>query len=68
MNAAMRAAFTCMGFSAKASRGLTDDQGIDSIEELVLLTDNDVTTLCKTIRHPGGMAAEGDQIKVHRCQ
>jgi hypothetical protein len=31
-----------------------DDQGIDSLEEIVLLKDKEITTPCKIIWWPGG--------------
>ena len=52
--AAMRGAFTRIRFSVEAAARIVDDQQIDSLEELRLLTDNEVENLCKTIRRPGG--------------
>ena len=34
---------------------ITDTQGIDFTEELVILTDGDIKNLCKVIRRPGGI-------------
>ena len=33
---------------------IQDNQGMGSLEELCLLTDDDVETLCKVTCHPGG--------------
>ena len=51
---AIRDAYGRLGFAADAAVILTDVQGIDSIDELVLLTDAEVGNLCKVARHPGG--------------
>ena len=38
----------------EAATFIQDDQGMGSLEELCLQTDNNVKTLCKVIHHPGG--------------
>ena len=53
-NVAMRSAFQRLGFSIEAATRITDTQGIDSVEELQLLTDSDVENLCKALKRPGG--------------
>ena len=54
---AIRAALVRLGFSASASTSITDQQDIDSIEELRILTDMDTESLCKVLRRPGGLIA-----------
>ena len=51
---AMRAAYQRLGFSANAATRITDDQQIDSLGELKLLTDGEIENLCKVLRRPGG--------------
>ena len=53
-NVAMRSAFQRLGFTVEAATRITDTQGIDSVEELLLLTDHDVENLCKALKRPGG--------------
>lgn len=54
--AALRAAFTRLGFSEDAREDIIDVQGIDSLAELKILTDSEVENLCKVVRRPGGAA------------
>ena len=42
-----------LDFSAGATNNITNDQGIDNLDELKLLNDNDCENLCKSIRCPG---------------
>jgi hypothetical protein len=51
---AMRAMFTRLGFTAAASTAIVDDQGIDTIEEVRFLTDEEAEGLCRVVRKPGG--------------
>jgi hypothetical protein len=51
--AAIRTAMTRIGFEVEAANLLTDDQGMNALEELALLTDEEVTNLCRVIRRPG---------------
>ena len=53
MNAAMRQVYVRCGFTVAAAAAF-DDQGIDSLPELRILTDLEVENLCKVIRRPGG--------------
>ena len=53
-NAVMRAAMTRIGFTETAAQALVEEQGIDNLEEVKLLTDDDIENLCKVIRRPGG--------------
>ena len=52
---ALRAALVHMGTTAEVANEITATQGIDTIEELRILTDDEVETLCYTIRRPGGL-------------
>ena len=52
--AAMRTAFGHLGFSAAAVAAIVNEQAIDSVKELRLLSDKEVENLCKVVRHPGG--------------
>jgi ribosomal protein S13 len=54
MNAIMRATFTRIGFSEPDAQALVEEQGIDSLEEVKLLTDDEIESLCEVIRRPGG--------------
>jgi hypothetical protein len=42
-----------IGFSGGAAHAIMA-QGIDDFDEVAFLTDEKVTTLCKTLRKPGG--------------
>ena len=46
---ALRAAYTRLGFSVNAINRLVTNEGIDSLEELKLLKDQDVKNLCTII-------------------
>jgi hypothetical protein len=48
-NAAMRQALIWIGFIQDVAQAIMDDQGIDSLEEIVLLKDKEITTPCKII-------------------
>ena len=51
---ALRAALTRLGFSAKASGFITDNQGLDTLDELKVITNDEIESLCKVIWRPGG--------------
>ena len=53
-NAVMRAAMTRIGFTGAAAHTLVEEQGIDNLEEVRLLTNNEIESICKVIRRPGG--------------
>ncbi|KAI2509583.1 hypothetical protein MHU86_4844 [Fragilaria crotonensis] len=53
-NAVMRGVFTRIGFSESASQALVEEQGMSDLEEIKLLSDEEVESLCKVIRRPGG--------------
>jgi hypothetical protein len=45
-----------MGFEdAATSTSITDNQDVNSLEELKILRDNEITNLCKALRRPGGL-------------
>ena len=50
----MHAALQRLGFSSQAATDIMGDQGIDSLEELRVLDDKEVESLCKVVRKPGG--------------
>ena len=52
--AALRQALVRLGFTNEAATYITTDQGIDSLEQLRYLTDEECTNLCKVTRRPGG--------------
>ena len=47
--AALRAALVRLGTTAEVANEITATQGIDTIEELRILTDDEVETLCRAI-------------------
>lgn len=49
-NAVMRAAMTRLGFTDAAAQALVDEQGMDSLEEIRLLTDEEIESLCDDAR------------------
>jgi hypothetical protein len=51
---AMRTMFNRIGFTIAASQIIVDEQGLDSLDEIWLLTDDKIENLCKVIRCPGG--------------
>jgi hypothetical protein len=61
--AAMRMTFTHLGCSLVASRAIVDEQGINSINELKILTDTEIENLCKVVHHPGGQVANPNAAK-----
>jgi hypothetical protein len=48
-NAAMRQALIWIGFMQDVAQAIVDDQGIASLEEIVLLKDKEIATLCKIV-------------------
>jgi hypothetical protein len=53
-NAVMRGVMTRIGFSEAAAQALVEEQGMNELEEIKLLSDDEVESLCKVIRRPGG--------------
>ena len=54
----MRAAMVRIAFSEQAAQALVEEQGIATLEEIRLLSDDEIETLFKVIRHPGGTIAQ----------
>ena len=52
---ALRSAYRRIRFSADAVLVITDTQGIDTTEELEILTYGYINNLCKVVRRPGGI-------------
>jgi hypothetical protein len=50
--AALRTALGRMGLTVEAAEYLIDHQGMDSLSEFQILTDDEVETLYKVIRRP----------------
>ena len=57
---AMHAALQHLGFTAEAAVLIMDDQQINSIAELCLLTDEEVGNLCRVLHQPGGTIPNPD--------
>jgi ribosomal protein S13 len=55
VNAAMRATMTRIGFTVAGSQAIVNEQDISSLAEVQLLRDDEVESLCKVLRRPGGM-------------
>jgi hypothetical protein len=55
MNAAMRATMTRIGFTGAGAQAIVNEQDILNLAEVQLLTDDEVESLCKVLRRPGGM-------------
>jgi len=53
-NAAIRSMLRRIGFTANAATYLVEHQGLTRLVDLHNLTDDDVSTLCKVVRRPGG--------------
>jgi len=51
---AIRTMLHRLGFSQAAAQVIVDEQGLDSLAEIQLLTDDEVESLCRVIRRPGG--------------
>ncbi len=55
---AMRTMFVRFGFTNATVQVIVNEQGIDVLEEIKLLTDDDIKNLCKVKRQPGGVIPE----------
>ena len=55
----MYQAFQHLGCTNQAAQAIVDQQGINSLEELHFLLDEDVEMLCRNVKHPGGQALAG---------
>ncbi|KAI2502384.1 hypothetical protein MHU86_12041 [Fragilaria crotonensis] len=51
--AAVRTALVRIGFVEAAALALTEEQGLDSLDEIRILSDDDIANLCKLLRRPG---------------
>ena len=51
---ALCAALTRLSFSAKTAGFITEDQGIDTLDELKVLTNDEIESLCKVVWRSGG--------------
>jgi ribosomal protein S13 len=50
----MRTIFIRIGFTTAAAQAIAEDQGLDNLAEVKLLTDDEIESLCKVLRRPGG--------------
>jgi len=60
---AMRQALVRIGFSNEAAMDITNVQGIDDANKLIILSDTGIESLCRIVRKPGGQITvneEGD--------
>ena len=57
MNAVMRTTMRRIRFTDAAAQAIVDDQGIDALEEVKLISDDEIESLGKVLRRPGGMIA-----------
>jgi hypothetical protein len=55
---AMRTMFVRIGFTNVAAQVIVDEQGMDTLDEIQLLTDDEIENLCKVIRRPGGWSQD----------
>ena len=55
--AVMRGVMTRIGFSELAAQALVEEQGMDDLQEIKLLSDDEIESLIKVIRRPGGTIA-----------
>jgi hypothetical protein len=53
--AAVRTALVRIRFVEAAALALTEEQGLDSLDEIRILSDDDIANLCKLLRRPGGV-------------
>ena len=51
---AIRTDLTRLGFSANAAGFITNNQGLDTLNELKVLTNVEIKSLCKVVWRPGG--------------
>jgi hypothetical protein len=49
-NAAMRQALNCIGFTQDAAQAIVDENKIDSLNEIMLLNDEETSVLCKIVQ------------------
>lgn len=58
--ASIRTALVRIGFLDAAALAIVEEQGINSLEEIRLLSDDEITNLGKLLRRPGGTIGAGD--------
>ena len=68
----MTSMYTRIGFIASAAGLLVNDQGMDNIDELELISDTKVDAPVKVVKHPGditgaGGAALGTHVSMQAC-
>ena len=51
---AMRTVLVRIGLSENAAQIIVAERGLDSLDEIKLLTDDEIESLCKVVRRPGG--------------
>ena len=56
--ASLRTALGRMGLPQAATEYLIDSQGMDGLDEFRILTDDEVETLCRVLRRPGGTTGD----------
>jgi hypothetical protein len=49
-NATMRQALICIGFTQDAAQAIVDENKIDSLNEIMLLKDEETSVLCKIVQ------------------
>ncbi len=67
-NAAMRQALIEISFMQDVAQAIVDDQGIDSLEEIVLLKDDEIPALCKIVQRPGSAYGDKDHTMSHKAE
>ena len=58
--AALHTCVTGLGFTQEAAAYIVNEQGFDSVDDYLLLSDEEATNICKITRHPGGQTADGE--------
>lgn len=58
----IRQSLVRLSFSLHAAHSIATDQGLNTLDEIGLLTDGEVVNLCKALRKPGGMVANPDAL------
>ena len=57
--AALRTCLNGLGFTQEAAAYVVNKQGFDSVDDYLLLSDEEATNICKITRRPGGQTDEG---------
>ena len=52
---ALHTMYSRMGLNAATATSIIDDQDFNSLEELKILRDDEITNLCRALRRPGGL-------------